>query len=108
VCHNKGKTVKMVATESISPPKPEAPLACLFENPNRLVSLWDMLRLKAHDFVGAFSTIAQSMASLRLGHKPSANDADSVGKNMNMLHGYCSELGLQLSAILIKRYRHID
>ncbi len=94
----------MVSTEAFPSLMRPAPPACLFENSNRLVSLWDMLHFKAHDFVGAFSTLGQAMASLRLGQMPSKRDVLSAQLNLDMLRGYCEALELEYSCMVIERY----
>ena len=85
------------------------PVGLCSENSNGLVSLWDMLRFYAHNFVAAFSTFGQVMMELRSGHTmPSEKSLLAMGGNLGMLQKHCEEMGLEFSAMHLKRISESD
>ncbi len=85
------------------------PVRLYQENPNGPVSLLDMLRFYAHNFVAAFGTLGQAMMEIRSGHtSPSSRTLGAVGASLGMLLKQCQELELKFSAVHLKRLAESD
>jgi hypothetical protein len=81
-----------------------APPVCLFtENPNRLVSLLDMLRFYAENFCRCSSLLGQIFVELRSGVQPVDTSWSVIGSALRDLEKYCSEMGLAITLAQIRR-----
>jgi hypothetical protein len=68
-----------------------------------------MLRFNAHNFVDAFGTLGQAMMEIRSGRTmPSNRTLGAVGASLGELQKQCERLGLEFSALHLKRLSESD
>jgi hypothetical protein len=65
---------------------------CLFENPNRLVSLWEMITLLAEDLVAIWPSLTELQYGFGLGGED-APDSNEVHRTLGLLKRFCAAVG---------------
>lgn len=85
------------------------PVRLFSENPNGLVSLLDMLRFNAHNFVAAFGTLGQAMMEIRSGRTmPSNRTLGAVGASLGELPEAVRTVGVGVIRMHLKRLAESD
>lgn len=74
-------------------------------NVNKLVTMLDMLRFNAHEFLGATSWIAQIMARLNSGLDVSEENLIGCAENLGLMERHCERLGLHAAVQHLRRFR---
>jgi hypothetical protein len=82
-------------------------LAPWVENPYTPVSLWDMLRLYAHDFCRASGIFGQVYAQVKSGVQPADGSWGMVAGELGALERACENLGLISTLAQVRRLKPI-
>src|SRR5579885_3058106 len=85
-----------------------SPVRLPAENPNGLVTFWDMLRFNAHHFVAASGNLGHIIMDIQSGNLPKAESARMVDDTMKLLVKQLDELGLAVSVEQAKRISAYD
>jgi hypothetical protein len=81
--------------------------ACLWqENPYRLVSLWDMLRFNAHEFVSMSNVLGQFTMDIGSGRSPQAESSKQAAQACGHLERHCEKLNLPFTLAQLKRIKN--
>ena len=96
-------SIMVAGVHSESGTRNTLPVCLGSENPHRLVSLWDMLRLDAGGFARVSSLLGQMYMEIRCGKMPEQMSFGVIGPELDLLERNCRAFQLNATLVQVNR-----